>query len=379
VEPWRAATVVAAIALASIGIVGLWLIIALAPQRLVEATQQRSISANISLTDRLKAENDIRTTLIQALGGFFLLVGAVSTLRQLRLSREQLRVTRDQQEISAELSRAGLESATRAQNSEAMTRAVDQIGSASLATRLGGIASLERLTLSDLEVRSLVMEILSAMVRDSAPRSRSQRQEVDGKLASDWGWWGKPSKRPSNDVQLAITVLGRLRYSQPDLDSLLEMTDHGFIDFESTDLRGARLALGHFEGAMFRRADVRQANLSGGFFDSAVFFQANCVAANLAGSFPGVSFDQADMRLCDFHGADLSWSTFDGANLAGASLVRADLRHADLSGAILDSVTRIDESIIDGDTKFPADFDISARNLHATEEGESASSNAETE
>ena len=69
----------------------------------------------LTVADRLKAENDIRTTLLQALAGATLLVGLYFTGRTFQLNRE-------------------------GQVTERFTRAIDQLGSDKLDVRLGGIS-----------------------------------------------------------------------------------------------------------------------------------------------------------------------------------------------------------------------------------------------
>lgn len=79
-----------------------------------------------AVTDRLKLQNDARTTLLQGLGGAVLLVGAYFTYRQLRISRE-------------------------GQITERFTRAVDQLGSKSKDVQLGGIYALQQISRSSPE------------------------------------------------------------------------------------------------------------------------------------------------------------------------------------------------------------------------------------
>ena len=69
---------------------------------------------------RLKAENDIRSTLLQGLAGAFLLVGLVFTARTVQLNRQ-------------------------GQITERYTRAIDQLGHGSVDVRSGGVYALERL------------------------------------------------------------------------------------------------------------------------------------------------------------------------------------------------------------------------------------------
>lgn len=81
-------------------------------------------------TERLKAENDVRTTLLQGLGGLVLLAGAVVTWLQLRARWDELHLSRE------------------GQVTERFTRAIDQLGSEKLEVRLGGIYALERIAVT---------------------------------------------------------------------------------------------------------------------------------------------------------------------------------------------------------------------------------------
>jgi ABC-type Fe3+ transport system permease subunit len=71
-------------------------------------------------TNRLKLQNDARATLLQALAGGVLLLGAYFTWRQLGVTRE-------------------------GQITDRYTKAVDQLGSDHLDVRVGGIYALERI------------------------------------------------------------------------------------------------------------------------------------------------------------------------------------------------------------------------------------------
>jgi hypothetical protein len=69
---------------------------------------------------RLKADNDVRATLLQALAGAFLLLGLYFSGRTLQLNRQ-------------------------GQITERFTRAIDQLGHQTLDVRLGSIYALERI------------------------------------------------------------------------------------------------------------------------------------------------------------------------------------------------------------------------------------------
>ena len=90
----------------------------------LDAQQLRGKERVDAINDRLKLQNEARTTLLQGFGGTVLLLGAYLTWRQLQYSIESGREQR-------ELDRQG-------QITDRYTRAVDQLGSPSLDVRLGG-------------------------------------------------------------------------------------------------------------------------------------------------------------------------------------------------------------------------------------------------
>src|SRR4051794_3357725 len=94
--------------------------------------------------ERLKAENDVRTTLLQALAGAILLSGLYFTARTLQLNRE-------------------------GQITERFTRAIDQLGSEKDEVRLGGIYALERIAKDSDNDRETIFDVLAAFIRQHAP------------------------------------------------------------------------------------------------------------------------------------------------------------------------------------------------------------------
>jgi hypothetical protein len=137
----------------------------------------------LTANERLKAENDARTSIIQLLAGAGLLGGFVYTVRTFALTRQSQRTTR-------------------------FSTAVGQIGDKdSEAVRVGGVHSLLMLASESSEFWPPVEEVLSAVLR-SANRSRVS---------------------VATDVQAAATVLGR----RPDR----ALEDRG----PPVDLRGAHL------------------------------------------------------------------------------------------------------------------------------------------
>src|SRR5215470_12536472 len=123
-----------------------------------------------TIADRLKAENDIRTTLLQGVAGLLLLAGAFGTWRQYKLSQQ-------------------------GQITERFTRAIDQIDyTKAVEVRLGGIYALERIARDSPEPDHWpIMEVLTAYVREHARWSESSEEQVE----------------PAVDIQAVLTVLGR--------------------------------------------------------------------------------------------------------------------------------------------------------------------------
>jgi hypothetical protein len=128
------------------------------PRYIVRKSTNSLALKELSATDRLKAENDVRGTLFQAIGGALLLLGAFLTWQQVQSGAEQVRVSQRQLEIGQE-----------GQITERFTRAIDQLGSKSIDVRLGGIYALERIAKNSPQDQDAITDILSAYVRGHSP------------------------------------------------------------------------------------------------------------------------------------------------------------------------------------------------------------------
>jgi hypothetical protein len=264
-------------------------------------------------------------TIAQIVGGTALLLGLYFTWRRVEISQRTLEATQDQQVT------------------ERFTRAIDQLGATDetgkprLEVRLGGIYALERIA-NDSPDRdySTIMEVLTAYVRENAPR----RQEVISSPASDPSE-PKTATEPANqelptplaDIQAILTVLGRRKKAGQAGDVVL--------DLSATDLRGAHLEGARLNKVSLRRADLRRAHLEG-----------------------------AVLREARLEGAELERADLEGADVRGANLLlyvtAGDDRHtiwdlrkytiAELSGGGL-TQEQLDETIGDESTLFPSDLE----------------------
>jgi pentapeptide repeat protein len=270
-----------------------------------------------AVTDRLKLQNDARTTLLQGLGGVVLLVGAYFTYRQLRISRE-------------------------GQITERFTRAVDQLGSESNDVQLGGIYALQQIGSSSPEERGAIYEILAAYVRVHSPwTDRHDVGPVDVEAIPRLR-----EHRPG--VQAAMLVLGR-RVTEPGAVPLGLM---------GADLRRLRLSDIYIPGG---------ANLENILFWRSSLIEASLEKANLRDAKLG----STDLRYSYLESADLRKAVLRWADLRYANLRDADLRGADLRGADLRESKNLEQANlvdakVDDQTKWPGAFDIQAAGVVAT-------------
>jgi hypothetical protein len=125
--------------------------------------------ADLTREQLLKARNDVRTAGIQIVGGAALLVGLLFTSRSLGLNQQ-------------------------GQINDRFTKATEQLGSDRLATRLGGISALERITRDSRPDQGPAMKALTDFVQEHAPTPRP----------------GAVTRTTvSMDVQAILTVVGR--------------------------------------------------------------------------------------------------------------------------------------------------------------------------
>jgi uncharacterized protein YjbI with pentapeptide repeats len=248
--------------------------------------------------DRLKAINDIRTALAQALGG----AAVVGTLYFTAIS---LQDNRDATTRSLELNRQG-------QLADRFTNAVKELGDSAVDVRVGAIYALEQVAFSSQDDRSAVIDILTSYLRDH------DRWQPGSTPASFSNPTTTPTAQPLQaDFQAALTVLGRRQ--RRSTDRPLELMG---IDLGGGDLRNA-----HLENADLYGAHFDKALLNGAHLDGAILYGADLTRAVLAGT---------DLTQAVLDGAVLTGATLEGANLTASDLTQAVLVQADLKSAVLD-------------------------------------------
>ena len=101
--------------------------------------------------DRRKLQLEMVKTFAEVLGGAFVLVTLLLGWQQVVSTQEQLEVARQ------------------GQITERFTRAVDQIGSANVTVRVGGIYALEGIARDSRQDRKAIMEVIASFLRQNAP------------------------------------------------------------------------------------------------------------------------------------------------------------------------------------------------------------------
>jgi len=306
------------------------------PRRIVPRVPDALLDGLPSDRDRLevteanaKLRNEVRTTVLQALGGLAVLAGAVLAFQQLTEDRQQANATR-------ELTLQG-------QASERFTRAIDQLGSDRREVQLGGIYGLERIAQQAPDNRLAVTEVLVAYLRRRVPTPAKPPPD-DSPV--------KGLRVRASDAQAVLTVLGRRQVAQDDPPLDLAALDLRRADLRRADLRFAELLL----------ADFRRADLSGAALTEADLGGADLGGADVAGAdLSGAILVGVDLGNADLTGADLSGARIRGVLFAGGTKYVADLRGANLGGTNLRGMdlreTHLEGAIADQHTTWPDGFD----------------------
>ncbi|MFB7462238.1 pentapeptide repeat-containing protein [Streptomyces sp. NPDC056224] len=294
--------------------------------------------ARIGAAERLAAVNNVRTTLLQAVGGAVVLFGAYATWRQLRLSQEGLNATRE------------------GHITDRFSRAVDQLGSEKLDVRIGGLYALWRIADHSAHDREAVVSIMAAFLRThlpwppQGPESPAAQTSVNSV---------PPLETRAADAQVALTGLGMLfQDRRPDWLNL------SYTDLRRADCDGLWLHHMNFDGeASLTAANMRHVELG-----TSILHRSRCIEADLRGA----RMVRADLRDADFCDADLREANLRkarcrGTKFTGADLSLADLRGADLTGADLTGAALQGASASDL-TLWPAGFAIQAAGVVMAED-----------
>jgi hypothetical protein len=222
-------------------------------------------------TKRLELQGALRLTILQSLTVLVAASGAILAWQQARRQRQE-----KQQDFRLELFVEGMKA----------------LSDDSMAIRIGGIYTLERLAHSP-EHRIASVEVLAAFLREHSQRNKSKDDDGISQRA--------PSL--STDAQKALDVLVHLRDREPLVLSNLNLTD-------AVLKKGAPLEQTDFTNTLLLRASMQAANLKKAILNHADLRHANLTEADLT---------DADLRNCTLSGADFSAATLNGADFSGAT------------------------------------------------------------
>jgi hypothetical protein len=234
---------------------------------------------------------------------------------------------------------------------------LERLGSCELYVRIGGVHALEHVMHDSPEHYNDVIEVLTAFIRDRAPRrGRQVWHPVTGSVPDP-----DLPPEPTPDIQAALTALGHRPHRpqrQPiDLAGLhLANAELGGADLTGVILGGADLTGANLYGADLSRAnlhgvdltgaqltttDLTAAGLDGANLNDALFVLANFTGAYLTNTdltdawLAGANFTGAHVHRANFTGAHLGGADFTDAHLTNSDLTRAAIDDANLTAAML--------------------------------------------
>ncbi|MEU6378829.1 pentapeptide repeat-containing protein [Streptomyces sp. NPDC046909] len=297
--------------------------------------------ASVAAQDRLKAVNDVRTTLLQMVGGLVVLFGAYATWRQLRVSQDGLRATQE------------------GYVTDRFSRAVDQLGSDKLDVRIGGLHALWRIAEQSARDREAVISIQAAYLRTHLPWPPTGPESPAADAAVNDV---DPLETRAADAQVALTALGVLCRHREQSWVNLSITDLRRADCDGLWLPEVNFDRACMEVAGLYHANLTQAslvsvNLRHADLTTAILRRARCVLADLRAA----KLVETDLCDADFTETDLREANLRKADARGAVFHRADLRMTDLRGADLSTAdlaeARLTGALASEHTRWPAGFD----------------------
>ena len=264
--------------------------------------------------DELKAQSDIRTSLIQAFAGTVLVSGAYLTWLQLQMNREN-------------------------QINDRFDKATGHLDAGALDVRIGGLHILESVAKKSESHRETIAKMLCAHVRIApslAPRAGEKGVFRPAERAGGDVLESSQETRTSRltgcaeDVQEALTILGRWR------ERLGKPPEH--LDLQGAILQRAKLVGMQLQRANLCRARLEYADLSDVQLEGADLSGAQLQHANLSNAqLEGADLSGAQLQHADLNGARLSHAKLVAAKLNQALLSPSELQEADLSSAQLRS------------------------------------------
>lgn len=203
-----------------------------------------------------------------------------------------------------------------AQMTSRYSNAVEQLGSTSPATKLGGVYALGRLALDSHYDRPVVVELLTDYVRSSIGP-----EAIDPETCAKF-------RPPPVEIAAALKVLFYSIRREP-ADKPIDLSGTCLVGAKlpGADLTCVRLDNAMTDGADFAGANFTDASMQNADLMDSAFTSANFTRADLSGAkFGGTNGSQS---------SQMTRSVFLEADLTAAQLIDIDLSQADFTRALL--------------------------------------------
>lgn len=300
-----------------ITVAALWLI----PKWQLSENKQK-----LELEEYLKLENEYRRTIAQIVGGLFVLGGFVFTWYQLVAAQNTVLLSEERL------------------ITDRYSKAIDQLGSASPHTRLGGIYALGNIAKTSPDYVSIVDNVLASYIRKNSIYQDSAFIMEELQASIDILTKKQSQISQSNDINGGF--------------DLSKVTLNGF-DFNKSVLKKSKIIEANLNKSLFVHANLVgvdadgasfiRANLSSAIMENAHFYGADFTQARLGSA----SIKNSNLKLAIFKEADLSNADLTGCDLTDADLERTNLYGADLR--LTKGLTKelIRKALINTETKLP--------------------------
>ena len=237
------------------------------------------------------------------------------------------------------------EIAVKGQHSERFARAVELVANDQLEIRLGGIVSLDALSLESEKEYLRVWNYLSDFLRYSSAPKGWEESRIEG------------SARPEIK-RIAVMLRNRHKSLNPSA-GVVRLLDLNNVNLYGADLRGVNLSRSNLEEADLEYADLSESDLRNATLCGANMREANLnhaklaftllMDANLEGAMlisadfqegtpehqsPGGRLQRANLQKANLRDVKLQGINLEWANLVGADLVGASFEGAKIGGVL---------------------------------------------
>ncbi len=204
-------------------------------------------------------ENELRKTVIQLMGGIFLIIGIFFSWITYTQTKER-------------------------DFSEQINKIISLMGNDKDYIKIGAIYSLEQI-INNENNNSIILEILTSYIRDNA--------KLENKIHSS-----------NNELRQAVVkVISNVRKYDSDMQIDLSSIDLSTLFLQSMNLKNIK-----FIGSSFHSSDLKNTSFDYGILSGSLFDNANL---------ENTSFKNTDLRYASFKKANIRNANFSGADLSG--------------------------------------------------------------